>query len=353
MFESPSPPGGRRRAGRRGLAVFLAFVVILGGTATAAVTYYKWCEGAAGPRRPVVVRVPRGASGSEIVSTLHDKGVIRCNLVSRFLLRRDGRGDRIRAGTYRLSTNMTLGEALTVLTRRPHAARTVRLTIPPGYRLTQIAERVHDDLGVPAPAVSRAGESGRFALPPYLPKGTKTVEGFLFPETYQVVRKTATAHSVIEMLLHQFRTEAGSLPWSNATALGVTPYQAVVVASMIEREAALDVERPKIAAVIYNRLRMGIALGIDATLLYDDPTPGDGTLSDSDLASDSPYNTRRHSGLPPTPIASPGLASLQAALSPAEVPFVYYVLCPKDGPGRHRFSVGYDEFLANKAECLG
>jgi UPF0755 protein len=102
--------------------------------------------------------------------------------------------------------------------------------------------------------------------------------------------------------------------------------------------------------VIYNRLAKGMTLGIDATLLYDDPTP-DGRLSASDLTSKSPYNTRIHTGLPPTPIASPGLPSLRAALEPANVPYLYYVLCGADG--HHRFSVRYARFLHDKAVCLG
>ena len=119
---------------------------------------------------------------------------------------------------------------------------------------------------------------------------------------------------------------------------------------MIEREARVPGDRPKIAAVIYNRLAAGMSLGIDATLLYDDPTP-DGQLSASDLRSHSPYNTRLHAGLPPTPIANPGLPSLRAALQPADVPYLYYVLCGADG--HHRFSVHYSVFLHDKAVCLG
>jgi UPF0755 protein len=107
-----------------------------------------------------------------------------------------------------------------------------------------------------------------------------------------------------------------------------------------------------IAGVIYNRLNTGQTLGIDATLLYDDPTP-DGSLSTSDLASTSPFNTRATVGLPPTPIASPGLASLEAALHPKKTDYFYYVLCPPDGKGVHRFAVSYNEHLTNVRECLG
>ncbi|HXJ63975.1 MAG TPA: endolytic transglycosylase MltG, partial [Actinomycetota bacterium] len=143
------------------------------------------------------------------------------------------------------------------------------------------------------------------------------------------------------------------LPWKNAKKLGLTDYQIVIVASMIERETGLDSDRSKVAAVIYNRLKDNMALGIDATLLYDDPTPGDGVLTASDLQSDSPYNTRVHKGLPPTPIASPSYESLQAALQPAHADYLYYVKCDKDGPGKSRFATTYDEFLHDKSVCLG
>ena len=140
---------------------------------------------------------------------------------------------------------------------------------------------------------------------------------------------------MITRLLDQFGTEAQGLPWENANALGVTPYQIVVIASMIEEEAKIDADRPKIAAVIYNRLAKGMTLGIDATVGYIDPDPSNG-LTDADLAIDSPYNTRLNPGLPPTPIASPWTASLRAALEPADVPYLYYVACGSGGG--HRFS---------------
>jgi UPF0755 protein len=165
--------------------------------------------------------------------------------------------------------------------------------------------------------------------------------------------KGVTADSIIQEMIDRFGVTAATLPWQNAKKLGLTPYQVVNVASMIEKEAGVDQDRPLIAAVIYNRLAKGMQLGIDATLLYDDPTPGDGTLTNSDLESNSPYNTRKHTGLPPTPIASPGEKSLEAALSPAKADYLYYVLCPADGKGKSRFSRTYDEFLHDKSVCLG
>jgi UPF0755 protein len=167
------------------------------------------------------------------------------------------------------------------------------------------------------------------------------------------VKKGIDAKIVITRMLDEFDAEAKDLDLAaGSKQLGLTPYEVVIVASMIEREAQVDSDRALIAGVIYNRLNAGQTLGIDATLLYDDPTP-DGKLSTTDLASDSPYNTRTFAGLPPTPIASPGRASLEAALHPAQTDFFYYVLCPPDGRGVHRFAVTYAEHLANVRACLG
>jgi UPF0755 protein len=359
MVQAAPPTSGRRSgrharpAARKGLLLLSILLLLMLGVGIAGVTYYRWCEGGSGARRPVSLTIPSGTSESGVLTLMHDRGVIRCGgLVGRFILYRKGTPE-FRAGTFHLQTNMTFDEALKVLTTPPHNARTVNLTIPEGFRLTQIAQRVHDTVGVPAKRFLQTATDGTWSLPPYLPKGPKTPEGFLFPETYRVAVKSATPEGIIRELLDQFGTEVRGLPWQNASRLGVTPYQVVIIASMIEKEAYRDSERPLISAVIYNRLKIGMPLGIDATLLYDDPTPGDHTLTESDLQSNSPYNTRKHTGLPPTPIASPRLSSIRAALEPAHVRYLYYVLCPKDGKGVHRFSVSNRTFINNKHECLG
>jgi len=343
------PPKQHRRRGLAGLVVFLALLLLAGGLAFSASRYYSWCQGASGPRTPLTFTVPEGASGSEVADALHEQGVLRCGMVSGWLLREDGLEDRIRAATYQLTTNMTPHAAFLILSSPPPVL-TVRLTIPEGYRLTQIAERVQEELGIPQKEFLAAANSGEWSLPPYLPKGTASTEGFLFPLTYQFTKDGTTAADVVRRLLDEFGTEVKDLPWRNAERLGVTPYEVVIIASMIEEEARVQRDRPLIAGVIYNRLDKGMPLGIDATLLYDDPTP-DGQLSESDLRHDSPYNTRLHMGLPPTPISSPGLPSLEAALDPAKTDYLYYVLCGADG--HHRFAVTYEQHLRNVQACLG
>ena len=346
--EARSAPRRRRRR-RRGLTIVLVLLLLVLGLGTAAgFGYYRWCQGSSGPRTAVTIVVPRGASGSDIVSMLQRKDVIRCGLVSRVILR--SRNQRFEAGTYHLTTNMSVGSAFDVLDRGPEAPPSIRLTIPEGLRMTQIAHRVQRVLHVPSGQFVHLADSGTVALPPYLPPGSKSLEGFLFPNTYRFQAHGDTATSVIRTLVDEFRKEAGGLPWDNARKLGVSDYQVVTIASMIEREARVPQDRTKIAAVIYNRLKDGMPLGIDATLRYIDPDPSNG-LTNSDLHIKSPYNTRKYPGLPPTPIASPGFASLHAALDPAHVNFLYYVLCGPDG--HHAFTHTYAEFLRLEARCLG
>ena len=302
------------------------------------------CASSQAPR----ITVEEGATAEQVVEGLASERVIPCGgFIGNLLMRGTGRSGEIRAGTYSLTTGMTLDEAVEVLTTPPKQIPTVDVLVPPGYRLTQIADAVEESLEIPADEFLARADEGKFDRPVALPADA-SLEGFLWPETYRIPKRDDT-DAVIQRLLNQFSEETAGLPWERAEELGVSPYEIVVIASMIEKEAAVQRDRPLIAGVIYNRLRDGMTLGIDATLLYDDPTP-DGELSTADIETDGPYNTRMRTGLPPTPIASPYLWSLRAALNPADTPYYYYVLCGEDGG--HRFAVTYDEHLANVDACL-
>ena len=184
------------------------------------------------------------------------------------------------------------------------------------------------------------------------PHSTATLEGFLFPATYEM-NAHAPASRLVEEQLAAFRENFGATEIARARVLHVTPYQLLTVASMIEREAQLPGDRPKIAAVVYNRLHAGMPLGIDATIYYAvEQRAGIATytheLTEAQLHIDSPYNTRTHKGLPPTPISNPGVASIRAAAYPAHVSYLYYV-AGADGCGEQVFSNTLAEFEANDA----
>jgi UPF0755 protein len=354
---SADPSFRRAERGRRPrrLSLAIALLLFLGvvGAFWGVTRYYRTCRGPAdGPKRQLTFTVERGWTWEEALDDLHAKGVIPCRgIAANFLFRGTGKSDEVlRAGPYELTTGMTLEAAVGVLTTPPPKVPTVELVIPEGFRLTQIAEKVHEDLKIPAKRFLDEVRSGRYVLPPYLPAGTPTPEGFLFPKSYEFIEEGLSARIIAQQLLEQFREEAEALPFERATELGVSPYELVIIASMIEEEARVDRDRRLIAGVIYNRIEIGMALGIDATLLYDDPTP-DGELSSQDLKFDSPYNTRINPGLPPTPIASPGEKSLRAALDPADTRFLYYVLCGADG--HHRFARTLGAHDRNVDECLG
>ena len=354
------PSSERRRRRVAAIALFVAFGVIAATIAVASSTYRRCGEPPGLDGRTVSVVVPEGATGQQVVQQLADQGLIRCGgFMGNLRLRGTGKASAILAGSYDVAVGTSLDDILVQMTTPPQEVPTIRTTIPEGLRIrsTFPGERstssvIEQQTGVKASVFATRAESGRYSLPPYLPKG-RSAEGFLFPNTYEFVKKGIDADAIIRRMLDEFDTQAKDLELaSGAKALGLTPYEVVIVASMIEREAQVDSDRATIAGVIYNRLDAGWTLGIDATLLYDDPSP-DGKLSSADLVTDSPYNTRINAGLPPTPIASPGRASLEAALHPAQTDYFYYVLCPPDGRGVHRFAVTLAEQTVNVHECLG
>ncbi|MEA2313697.1 MAG: hypothetical protein QOI03_389 [Solirubrobacteraceae bacterium] len=245
-----------------------------------------------------------------------------------------------------------LVRSLSGSSRPPAAAlpRVVKVLIPEGQTRIQIARLAAAD-GLKG---SYRGASKRSPLLSPVsfgaPRGTPDLEGFLFPATYDMDSGAPVTRLVQEQLI-AFRENFGPAEIARARALHVTPYQLLIVASMIEREAQVASDRPKIAAVIYNRLRDGMPLGIDATLYYAiELRTGVATytreLTQAQLQMNSVYNTRTHGGLPPTPIANPGVASIRAAAHPARVSYLYYVLAT-DGCGDHVFSTTLAAFEAN------
>ena len=185
--------------------------------------------------------------------------------------------------------------------------------------------------------------TGKPTLPEAFPR-TKVphLEGFLFPATYEFTEDTTTQR-MIDLQLEAFSREWTKLDLEYAESKNLTAYEVIIIASMVEEEVLVPKERPLVAAVIYNRLRVGLPLGIDATIRYGLKIPPTEPIHQSELESDSPYNTRRFAGLPPTPISNPGLAALQAAAHPAEVDFLYFIR--KADCKSHFFTASESEFL--------
>jgi uncharacterized YceG family protein len=215
----------------------------------------------------------------------------------------------------------------------------IRITFPEGFTRREIAARVASEVpGMSAQqylASSRVGD---------LPKGFKQpsdLEGFLFPDTYFVFDKDK-ARTLVEKQLENFRTKWAKVNLRYARTKNLTPYDVLIIASMIEKEVVVAKERKLVSAVIYNRLRARIPLGIDATLRYGLGIPPTDSITAADLDSDSPYNSRKFQGLPPTPIANPGLESIKAAARPANVRYLYFIRKPDCK--HHFFTTSLEEF---------
>jgi UPF0755 protein len=309
---------------------------------------YRYAVGASGPTRPVALEIAPGSTASDVGHLLRERGVIRSALAFRISAQLRGYGSEIQAGAYDLTTNMPIDRVFEVLEAGP-IVDTVSVTIPEGLELGEIAGTVSEALGLDAGRFEQSATDGGRAIDPYLPEGIDTLEGFLFPKTYEFGTEGLDEDSVIERLLAQFEAEASTLDWSRAEDLGLTHYETVVVASLIEREARVPQDRAKISAVIHNRLAEGMPLQIDATVQYALPE-GNRELTFDDYEYESPYNTYLHPGLPPTPIASPGLDSLEAALNPADADFLYFVVIDPE-TGRHAFAETYEEFLRLREEA--
>ena len=330
------------------LGVFLALL----GTPVLAANLYLRSIGVWGSSEPgdvVQVVVPEGVGVSEIGAILEEEGVIKSEFGFRIATFLGEGAENIQAGEYQMPRGLTAGDALDwLLGNSPEGEQFVNVTFREGLWLEDFAAVLDRDTHLSGEEFLELATSGE-ARSKYQPRKIETLEGLLFPATYQVVEKD-TERTILERLVAEFEKQADGLNFGPAKQLNLTRYDVVIVASMIEAETFLDSERPKVAQVIYNRLRQGIALGIDATVIY---ALGEHkqSLTRSDLEIDSPYNTRRFPGLPPTPIGAPSLASLKAALNPASGDLLYYVLA--DCEGNHAFSSTYEQFLEDKANYQG
>ena len=324
----------------------LGLLVVIAVIAAGAGYFYLRSIGTFGtsePGRPVEIVIPEGSSAVEIGKLLKSKNVIESTLAWRVALFLEGGGEGIEAGRYEMFTEMTAPDAFALLSEGA-TVDFVTVTFPEGSWLRDFARIVGRDSHIKRSDFTAALSSGEVTSS-LKPESVETLEGLLFPSTYQVIEEDTPA-TVAQRIVDEFERKVASVDFSKIEAQGYSIYDAIIVASMIEAEAKVNSERPKIASVIYNRLEVGEKLGIDATVLY---ALGEHKeeLTLSDLAVDSPYNTRLHAGLPPTPIGAPGIESLRAAADPAPGDLFFYVV--GDCEGHHAFSETAAEFARDKA----
>jgi UPF0755 protein len=289
---------------------------------------------------PVRVSIPKQAGVGEIADILAERDVISSATLFEIRATLGGNRGDLKPGVYELRRDMSYGDAIDRLVAGPQR-EIIQLTLPEGLSRREIA-----------PLAARAGVRGDYlrasaevagidAREYGLQNEPESLEGFLFPATYEL-RSGASAPALVRRQLAAFRDNLAQVDMSYARRKNLTVFDVVTIASMVEREAQQPRERKLVAAVIYNRLREDIPLGIDATIRF---ATGNWQqpLTQSQLATGSPYNTRTNAGLPPGPIGNPGLAALQAAANPARVGYLYYVVKPGTC-GEHAFSSTAAEF---------
>jgi UPF0755 protein len=294
---------------------------------------------------PVRVRIEEGDTVGSIAAQLESKGIITSASIFRMMAWFGSREGKIKAGDYMLYPGMHYGEVFDALEQGSKVV--ARVTIPEGFTEEQVAARIGNTGAMTSEELLTAAREGGYGLS-WLPPGQEgNLEGFLFPKTYDLLEGMGP-HDVVSMLVAQFQAETAGLDWGLTEQFGITPYQAVVAASIIEREVVVPEERPLVAAVIYNRLKKGMRLQMCSTVQYLLPEQKD-ILTYEDLEIVSPYNTYQNAGLPPAPICNPGLASIEAALHPAQVGYLYFVATGEGN--RHFFTADYNEFLRAKQQA--
>jgi uncharacterized YceG family protein len=343
------PPSAPERADkstyrRRRIAVLVVVLLLLGAGAFAALLYQPFHGPGSGR---VAVTIPKGASASEIADLLDQEGVISSATFFRLRLKLSGESGNIQAGKYTLASDMSYGDAISALTTKPEPLRPriTTVTIPEGYDRDQTAALLKQD-GVDGDYMKASESFKGFDPAKYGAKNPANLEGFLFPATYKL-KRSQDATDLVGQQLAAFSDQVKSVDLRYAKSKNLTTYDVLIIASLIEREAQKDADRPKVAAVIYNRLHAGMPLQIDATIRFAEHNYTK-PLGPSDLALDSPYNSYTNTGLPPGPISNPGLVSIEAAAKPAKASYIYYVTTP-DTCGKLTFATTDAQFQRAKS----
>ena len=343
--------GEDRNSGKAsfGLVLVLLIAVIIAGAG------YKYIHGIGEPldsssQEKISVDIPSGSGTAAIGRILEEDGVIKSARQFKIKSRMDKNDGKYRTGVYELSPSMDMDEIMQIL--MDGSQNTLRFMVPEGYTLKQIADRFAETGNGTAEDFLNETQNGDFDFEynDQMVDGEKRYEGFLYPDTYEIY-KNESAHGIIQRMLTRFEQVYDAA--ADETTVDTSKYSVfdlVTVASLIEREVKLDEERPLVASVIYNRLNKNMKLQMCSTVQYALGTPK-ARLMNSDLKIDSPYNTYQNAGLPAGPIASPGQASISAALHPADTDYLYFVLTSA-GSGKHNFASTGDDFSSYREDYL-
>jgi uncharacterized YceG family protein len=334
----PRPAGGRRGPYRRRRILALGLILVGVLLAWFLIAFFQPPPFDPGDGSgQAIVTVPEGASASQVADLLTENDVVSNGTLFEWRLKLAGKTDQILPGRYVLAHNMSYSNAIDKLTS---SGGQINVTIPEGEDRTQIGALVKD-LGLSGDYLAASKSSKDFDPNRYGAQNPKSLEGFLFPATYQL-NPGASVDQLVSEQLQAFKQNIAGLNMSYAKSKNLTIYDVLTIASMIDKEVMVPSERALVAAVIYNRLHRSMPLGIDATTRYEFHNYTS-AITQSQLQSPSLYNTRTHAGLPPTPIGNPGLAAIRAAARPAKVNYLYYVL-KANRNGQHCFTASGAEF---------
>lgn len=343
--------GEDRNSGKAsfGLVLVLLIAVIIAGAG------YKYIHGIGEPldsssQEKISVDIPSGSGTAAIGRILEEDGVIKSARQFKIKSRMDKNDGKYRTGVYELSPSMDMDEIMQIL--MDGSQNTLRFMVPEGYTLKQIADKFAETGNGTAEDFLNETENGDFDFEynDQMVDGEKRYEGFLYPDTYEIY-KNESAHGIIQRMLTRFeQVYDAAADEATVDTSKYSVFDLVTVASLIEREVKLDEERPLVASVIYNRLNKNMKLQMCSTVQYALGTPK-ARLMNSDLKIDSPYNTYQNAGLPAGPIASPGQASISAALHPADTDYLYFVLTSA-GSGKHNFASTGDDFSSYREDYL-
>ena len=344
------------RTGHKWASVVIVMVLIIGAFVGGGYVWYqRQVDPPGAPGAAISVEVPPGSSTSGIGSILEDKGVIANATVFGFYAGRKGAGP-FEAGIYQLRENSSLDLVLTTMAKGPTSPTpeaSVKVTIPEGYTVKQILDRIHQKVPRITVAEMQAALDQHKVPSALLPAGSTSYEGVLFPATYAVGSKT-TGVQLLTQMADEMETRMAAVGIDSSRAriraewgLDLSAYDMLKVASMIQYEAAGPADAAKIGAVTYNRLKAGMPLQYDSTSIYEATLKGQDPAK-IDYTVATPFNTRTNTGLPPTPISSPGEYAIDGAMQPLTGPWLYFVLTDTK---QVTFTVTYDDFLAAKALC--